>query len=441
MKKILLIISLLFSTYLVQAYTGAVIKVRDMEHRDIIVTLNGRKYQKHGYVLTIQDVPPGINKIKVYRYRNAGYGFAKADLIYNGIVKIEPNHIYRCTIDDYEKMTVQNFCCVANNGYYTADPSWNNNGYSYNDNDFDWVDENWNNTNGNWNNGHWNNGNNNNGNWGNGNNGNWNNGNNNNGNWGNGNNGNWNNGNNNGNWGNNNGYMPMNPNAFNAFKQTVQNSSFDNSRLTLVKTQLNNNYITAQQLKELVQLFSFESGKLEAAMYGANRVIDNQNMFTIYDAFDFESSKTSFANHITSLGNNGGMWNNNNTNNGNWGNGNNGNGNWGNGNNGNGNWGNNNNGINYMNPNTFNSFKQSLQNSSFDNNRLQLMKSQLSTMFITAQQLKELVSLFQFESSKVDAAKYGATRVGDKQNLFVVYDAFEYENSKTQFAKYIETIK
>ena len=296
MKKIITLLMLCIISIGAFAYNGGTLKIRDAEGGIIMVNINGKKFPKNGRILTVSDVPPGLNRIKIYRL--VGFGRRQnIQMIYSGRIKVQPNFIYRCTVDDYEGLDVQSYCCINNNGYYSDNQNYNENGYnSYNDNDQDWNDNYWGNSSNGWikggghhdvhhddhdyqggngysngyNNGmsYYNNG---------GNNG-YNNG------------GNFNN--------NNNG---MSPQAFQSFKQTVENSSFDSGKQTIVKTQLQNMWITSGQLKEIIDIFSFESSKLDMAKYGAARVIDKQNLFNIYNCFSFESSKTEFANYLATL--------------------------------------------------------------------------------------------------------------------------------------------
>lgn len=444
MKTILKNIGVLLLLVVLSIQTeAAILKIRDGEGRRIVVTINGKRFQKVGKVLTINNVPPGNANIKVYRYQPYGNGMANADLIYRGSLFVRYNYIYRCTVDDYEGMDVQEFCCINNNGVFNYNNNMNNNFGFYDDHDHDWEDEFWcgnhpnnqNNPNGNWNN-------------------------------------------NQNNWNNNNNFNVMNVNTFAAFKNTLRNNNFDSGRLTIMKSQLNNSRITAAQLRELVEIFSFESSKLDAAKYGASRVVDGSNLFLIYDVFDYESSRTAFANYVTQQnlgsnmngwnggngngngwnngggnGGNGNGWNNGNNGNGNgngWNNGNNGNGNggngWNNGNGGNGgngwNNGNGGNGANgqIMGPQMFNAFKQTLSNSSIESSRLNLLRSQLGNSRISASQLSELVGLFSFESNKLEAAKFGARKVVDRQNLFIVNNEFSFESSKTEFARFVSSL-
>lgn len=326
MKKIITLLMLCIISIGAFAYNGGTLKIRDAEGGIIMVNINGKKFPKNGRILTVSDVPPGLNRIKIYRLGAFGRR-QNMQMIYSGSIKVQPNFIYRCTVDDYEGMDVQSYCCINNNGYYSDNQNYNENGYNtYNDNDQDWNDNYWGNSNNGWikggghhgmhhddhdyqggtgysngyNNGmsNYNNGGNNGYKNGNGNNG-YNNGNGyikggNNG-YNGGNNG-YNNG---GNFNNNNN--GMSPQAFQSFKQTVENSSFDSGKQTIVKTQLQNMWITSGQLKEIIEIFSFESSKIDMAKYGAARVIDKQNLFNIYNCFSFESSKTEFANYLATL--------------------------------------------------------------------------------------------------------------------------------------------
>jgi Domain of unknown function (DUF4476) len=305
MKTFITILALCIVSLSSYAYHGAVLKIRDAEGRRIAVSINGKRFQQVGRVLTISDMPQGRNQISVFAFKNRNGNSNKSRLIYSGQIMVQANYIYRCTVDDYEGMDVKSFCCVNNNGFYS---NQNQNG-SYGDDDFDDNDQNWNenywgNDNGYWRNNNGHNGHD--GHYGNGNNGNGNNGNNgNNGYNNNGYNGNG-NGNNgyNGNGGNNNGYgknQVMNTQTFQAFKRTVENNSFDSGKQTLIKTQLQNAWISAAQLRELVDVFTFESSKIDVAKFGATKVIDKQNLFTIYDSFSFESSKTELATYFATL--------------------------------------------------------------------------------------------------------------------------------------------
>jgi hypothetical protein len=87
-----------------------------------------------------------------------------------------------------------------------------------------------------------------------------------------------------------NSIMPMDIHSFAALKQSIARASFESTRLDIARQVIAKQYITAVQLRELLQLFTFESSKVEFAKFAYPQVIDRQNIFTIYDAFTFNSS-------------------------------------------------------------------------------------------------------------------------------------------------------
>src|SRR5207245_5758646 len=83
--------------------------------------------------------------------------------------------------------------------------------------------------------------------------------------------------------------------TFTALKQTISRESFDDSRLTIAKSIIDQNYFTSAQAKQLVQLFVFESNKVQIAKYMYGRTIDKKNYFIVYSAFTFSKSKEELA--------------------------------------------------------------------------------------------------------------------------------------------------
>lgn len=90
----------------------------------------------------------------------------------------------------------------------------------------------------------------------------------------------------------------MDGGTFEQLKQTIRNESFDATRLAIAKQAVGQQYVTSAQVKELVQLFSFEDSKLDLAKHCYRRTLDKHNYFTINDAFSFSSSKEELARFI-----------------------------------------------------------------------------------------------------------------------------------------------
>ena len=82
----------------------------------------------------------------------------------------------------------------------------------------------------------------------------------------------------------------MNDYEFDMLKRTIDQRSFDSSRLQIAKQAISSNRITAQQVTELLGLMTFESTKLELAKFAYHHTLDKQNYFLVNDAFTFESS-------------------------------------------------------------------------------------------------------------------------------------------------------
>lgn len=90
----------------------------------------------------------------------------------------------------------------------------------------------------------------------------------------------------------------INNETFNALKETISHESFDDSRLTIAKSMIDQNYFTSAQAKQLVQLFVFESNKVQIAKYMYGKTIDKKNYFVVYSAFTFSKSKEELAEYI-----------------------------------------------------------------------------------------------------------------------------------------------
>jgi hypothetical protein len=90
----------------------------------------------------------------------------------------------------------------------------------------------------------------------------------------------------------------MNDQSFQAFKQTVSKESFDNSRMTIAKQVIDQNWFTTEQAGQLAKLFSFDQSRLEMAKYIYGRTVDKENYFLLYNLFDFSKSKEELANYI-----------------------------------------------------------------------------------------------------------------------------------------------
>jgi hypothetical protein len=68
--------------------------------------------------------------------------------------------------------------------------------------------------------------------------------------------------------------------------------------MTTARSIIDEYYFMAAQAKQLVQLFVFESNKLEIAKYLYRKTTDKKNYFIVYTAFTFSKTKEELAEYI-----------------------------------------------------------------------------------------------------------------------------------------------
>jgi hypothetical protein len=91
---------------------------------------------------------------------------------------------------------------------------------------------------------------------------------------------------------------PMDDNTFSSFIETIRRESFDDSRMAIAKSGIDQNLFTSAQAKQLVSLFSFENSKLEIAKYMYGKTTDPKNYFVVYSVFSFSKTKEELAEYV-----------------------------------------------------------------------------------------------------------------------------------------------
>lgn len=82
--------------------------------------------------------------------------------------------------------------------------------------------------------------------------------------------------------------------------------------------------------------------------------------------------------------------------------------------------------------------RQSIQSKSFEDTKLTVAQQAIKANCFTSTQIKELLTLFDFESTRLDLAKFAYTYVFDKKNYYQVNDAFEFESSIDDLNSYLQ---
>jgi len=77
---------------------------------------------------------------------------------------------------------------------------------------------------------------------------------------------------------------------FGSMKASLAKQTFEETRLKVSKDIIKRNCFSTSQVKELMELFTFEKNKLEIAKYSYNFCTDQANYYQLNDAFTFSSS-------------------------------------------------------------------------------------------------------------------------------------------------------
>ncbi len=94
-------------------------------------------------------------------------------------------------------------------------------------------------------------------------------------------------------------YRIMKKEDFIELKSSINNRAFESTNIDILKSAIDANQFSAEQVRQLLGYFTFESNKLEIAKYSYKKVCDTKNFFKVYDAFDFDSSIQELKNYIS----------------------------------------------------------------------------------------------------------------------------------------------
>lgn len=88
---------------------------------------------------------------------------------------------------------------------------------------------------------------------------------------------------------------------FDAAKRSISGQSFEDSKLKIAKNIASSNCLSAQQVKDICQTFSFEESKLDFAKFAYVRCTERSKFFIVNDVFSFSSSVDELNEYIASV--------------------------------------------------------------------------------------------------------------------------------------------
>ena len=86
----------------------------------------------------------------------------------------------------------------------------------------------------------------------------------------------------------------------------------------------------------------------------------------------------------------------------------------------------------------FNSARNTIKGSNFDDTRLSTAKQIVSSNCVSASQILMIMEVFSFEATKLEFAKYAYDYCMDRNNYFKVNNGFTYSSSKDELNAYIQ---
>ncbi|MCX7878421.1 MAG: DUF4476 domain-containing protein [Ignavibacteria bacterium] len=94
-------------------------------------------------------------------------------------------------------------------------------------------------------------------------------------------------------------YKVIKNDDFDALRKSINNRNFENTNIDILKSAIDKNYFTSQQIKTLLGYFSSEDNRLEIAKYSYKKVCDRNNFSVVFEAFSFDSSIKELKNYIS----------------------------------------------------------------------------------------------------------------------------------------------
>jgi hypothetical protein len=299
MKKIFTLLAsfiLAISLFAAAPRPKTMLTIQSYDQTDIRVLIDGRRFEPNTSYLRIRDLQPGYHQVKVYRERRSGrftiFG-NKYDMVFNSSMYVRPQTNIMIIIDRNGRAQIsENRMNGRNNDWDDRNRSWgNNNDYDFdrgrNYGDYDNRDFDQNDRDSRWDGRNRNGGSNNGGGYGNGGYGNG--GSNNGGGYG------------NGGYGNNSGYgRQMSDYDFSRAVNSISMQRGDFQKMESAKQLISTGFFSSAQVKQMLQVFSFENDKLDLAKLAYDKTVDKQNFYVVNDVFNSYSSRDELARYTRS---------------------------------------------------------------------------------------------------------------------------------------------
>ena len=231
-------------------YVPSKLRVSVASNENIQIVVNNNVYRTGADNSTvINNLQPGYHSVKVYEVQDRRTGIfgrkTHSQLLYSSNIHVRPGYLIDISINRNGRASVKERMIRNSRDNDWGNDGWGNNRDRRNDRDYD------------RNNGGWDNG------------------------------------------GYGNDYRrPVSDQAFYTIIESLRREYNENNRVYVARQAIERNYFTANQVRTMLQLFSFEGNKLEVAKQAYRNTTDQSNYHIIYEQLYSSRSKEELSEYI-----------------------------------------------------------------------------------------------------------------------------------------------
>ena len=224
--------------------TGSVL-VKSSDNSKIRVVLDGRQFEPNDDAVIITGLNQGSHSVTVYKQRAGMFrnSSSRYDVIYNGSLNVKRRTEHQITISRNNKVSFTETRTAGRGNQYDNQYDYNNGQWGGNSNDNQWDDQ----YDG---------------------------------------------------YGNGGVAAGMDSREFDQVLRAIDKEWLEGNKIKSATHIARNNALSVSQVKQLVQLFTFENNKLELAKQAYQNTVDKRNYYVISDLLTFGASKAELETYI-----------------------------------------------------------------------------------------------------------------------------------------------
>lgn len=217
--------------------------IRSMEQSDIRVMIDGRRFDPGYNSMMVRQLEAGRHDIKIYREQRQGFFGKSFKLVYDSRLKVKPGTHVLISIDRSGRASISQKKMQRHD---RRDRERNRDDEWFDDRDYDFRS-----------------------------------------------------GERFGDYDDNYGFeRGMDDREFSRVMQAMEKEWFEGNKIKSATQVVKSNKVSTSQVRQIMQLFTFENNKLEVAKQAYANTVDKRNYESLFDLFSFNSNKEELARHI-----------------------------------------------------------------------------------------------------------------------------------------------